>query len=72
MLESLLNKVAGPQALLKRDSDMFFCENCEIFKNTLVVASESLRNAFDQQIFTLQLNNIAPRAILKKIVASLL
>ena len=36
---------------------MFFREICEIFKytlNTLVVASDSLRNVFAQQMFTLQ------------------
>ena len=56
MLESLLNKVAGRQDLLKRDSatQVFSCEICEIFKNTLMVASDRLRNVFAQQIFTIQ------------------
>ena len=43
---------------------MFSCEVCQIFKNTLV-SSESLRNVFAQQIFTLQLNKIVPRAVFK-------
>ena len=42
-------------------------ETWEISKNTLVVASESLGNVFAEQMFTLQLNNIISRAILKKI-----
>ena len=58
MLEFLSNKVAGLQDLLKRDSNTdVFHEICEIFKytlSTLVVASDSLRNVFAQQMFTLQ------------------
>ena len=46
---------------------MFSGEIYEIFKNTQVVASESLRNDFAEQMFTLQLSNILLRAILKKI-----
>ena len=45
---------------------MFSAEIYEIFKNILVVASESLRNDFAEQILTLQLSKILPRTILKK------
>ena len=65
VLEALLNKNAGPQALLKRDSG----KGCKIFKNTLMVASENLRNILAEQMFTRKLNNIVPRAILKKKIA---
>ena len=46
----------------------FSCEICEIFKytlNTPVVPSGSLVNAFAQQMFTLQQNNMVPKKILK-------
>ena len=43
---------------------MFFVKIYEIFKNTKVVASESLRNA--EQMFTLQLSKILPTTILIK------
>ena len=45
---------------------MFSPKIYKIFKNTLVVASESLRNDFADQMFTLQLSKILPRTILKK------
>ena len=45
---------------------MFSAEIYEIFKNTQVVASESLRNDFAEQMFTLQLRKILPGTILKK------
>ena len=45
---------------------MFSAEIYEIFKNTLVVASESLRNGFAEQMLTLQLSKIPPGTILKK------
>ena len=45
---------------------MFSAEIYEIFKNTLVVASESLRNGFAEQMLTLQLRKIPPGTILKK------
>ena len=45
---------------------VFSAESYEIFKNTLVVASESLRNDFAEQMFTLQLSKILPGTILKK------
>ena len=51
---------------------VFSGEICEIFKNMLLVASESLRNLFAEQMFTLELSNILPRAILKKTFAILL
>ena len=35
---------------------MFSAEICEIFKNTLVIASESFRNDFAEQMFNLQLS----------------
>ena len=49
-------------------AQIFSCEICEIFKytlNTPVVASDSLINAFAQQMFTLQQNNMVPKTILK-------
>ena len=45
---------------------MFSAEIYEIFKNILVVASESLRNDFAEQMLTLQLSKILPGTILKK------
>ena len=45
---------------------MFFVKIYEIFKNTQVVASESLRNDFAEQMFTLQLRKILPTTILIK------
>ena len=45
---------------------VFSSEIYEMFKNTQVVASESLRNDFAEQMFTLQLRKILPRTILKK------
>ena len=45
---------------------MFFVKIYEIFKNTQVVASESLRNDFAEQMFTLQLSKILPTTILIK------
>ena len=45
---------------------MFSTEIYEIFKNTLVVASENLINDFAEQMFTLQLSKILPGTILKK------
>ena len=63
VLEFLLNKAAGLQDLLKTDSttQVFFCEICEIFKNTLMVVSDRLRNVFTQQIFTIQLKTWSPK-----------
>ena len=49
---------------------VFSAEIYEIFKNTQVVASESLRNDFAEQMFTLQLRKILPRTILKKKLTS--
>ena len=49
---------------------MFSAEIYEIFKNTQVVASESLRNDFAEQMFTLQLRKILPGTILKKKLTS--
>ena len=46
-------------------TQVFSCEICEIFKNTRVGARDRLRNVFAQQIFTLQLNNMVPRANFK-------
>ena len=49
---------------------VFSAEIYEIFKNTQVVASESLRNDFAEQMFTLQLRKILPGTILKKKLTS--
>ena len=49
---------------------VFSSEIYEMFKNTQVVASESLRNDFAEQMFTLQLRKILPRTILKKKLCS--
>ena len=49
-------------------AQIFSCEICEIFKytlNTPAVASGSLVNAFAQQMFTLQQNNMVPKKMLK-------
>ena len=45
---------------------MFSVEIYEIFKNTQVVASGSLRNDFAEQMFTLKWSKILSRIILKK------
>ena len=61
-LESLLNTVAGLQDLFKRDStaQVFSYEIYEIFKNTLMVASDRLRNVFARQIFIIKLKTWSP------------
>ena len=58
--------------LCKRETPahVFSAEIYEMFKNTQVVASESLRNDFAEQMFTLQLRKILPRTILKKKLTS--
>ena len=67
VLKYLLNKFAGPHDLLKTDSTQFFSgEIYKMFKNTQVLTSESLRNVFTEQMFTLQLSKILPREILRK------
>ena len=67
-----LDKVAGLQDLLKRDSttQVFSFEINEIFKNTLMVASDRLRNVFAQQIFTIQLKSWSPEQFLKYLPSS--
>ena len=47
-------------------AQVFSAEIYEIFKNTLVVASESLRNGFAEQMLTLQLSKIPPEQFWKK------
>ena len=67
-----LDKVAGLQDLLKRDSttQVFSFEINEIFKNTLMVASDRLRNVFARQIFTIQLKSWSPEQFLKYLPSS--
>ena len=62
----LINLQALRLYLRETPAQVLSSEICGIFKITQVAASESLRNVFAEQMFTLQLSNIVPTAILKK------
>ena len=71
VLEYLLNKVAGPQTLLKRDPNTgVFRWNLQNFQEHTGGCFWILTNVFNEKVFTLQLSNILPGAIWKTILSS--
>ena len=51
-LEPLFKEVAGPQScnfIKKRLQNMFFCENCKIFKNTFFYRTPLIAAFLDEQ-----------------------